>query len=57
MHRLDRGGIDNPEKSPLLSALGLTGDERAALAAFLRSLTSSAVAALVAEARRTPVGQ
>jgi cytochrome c peroxidase len=53
----DRGGIDNPEKSALLSPLGLTGDERAALAAFLRALTGSTVAALVEEARRTPIGR
>jgi cytochrome c peroxidase len=53
----DRGGIDNPEKSPLVAPLGLSGAERAALAAFLRALTSSAVAALVEEARKTPVGQ
>jgi len=53
----DRGGIDNPGKSPLVAPLGLSAEERAALAAFLRSLTSSAVAALVDEARNTPVGQ
>ncbi|MBI3375208.1 MAG: c-type cytochrome [Betaproteobacteria bacterium] len=53
----DRGGIDNPDKSALLAPLGLTGEERAALAAFLRTLTGSAVAALVEEARRTPSGR
>jgi cytochrome c peroxidase len=53
----DRGGIDNPAKSPLLAPLGLSADERAALAAFLRSLTGSGVAALVEAARKTPVGQ
>jgi cytochrome c peroxidase len=53
----DRGGIDNPEKSRRLAPLGLSSDERAALAAFLRSLTGSSVAALVEEARKTPVGQ
>jgi cytochrome c peroxidase len=53
----DRGGIDNPGKSPLLAPLGLTAAERAALAAFLRSLTGSDVQALVDEARKTPVGQ
>ncbi|HSD41212.1 MAG TPA: cytochrome c peroxidase [Burkholderiales bacterium] len=53
----DRGGIDNPEKSPLLVPLELNADERAALAAFLRALTSSAIPALVDEARATPVGQ
>jgi cytochrome c peroxidase len=53
----DRGGIDNPEKSALVAPLGLSADERAALAAFLRSLTGSSVAALVDEARKTPIGQ
>jgi cytochrome c peroxidase len=53
----DGGGIDNPDKSPLLAPLGLTADERAALVAFLESLTGSGVGALVAEARRTPIGQ
>jgi cytochrome c peroxidase len=53
----DRGGIDNPEKSPLLVPLGLTAEERAALAAFLRALTGSAVQALVDDARAAPVGQ
>lgn len=53
----DRGGIDNPEKSPLVAPLGLSAEERAALAAFLRALTGSSVEALVAEARKTSVGQ
>jgi cytochrome c peroxidase len=53
----DRGGVDNPEKSALIAPLGLSADERAALAAFLRSLTGSSVAALVDEARKTPIGQ
>jgi cytochrome c peroxidase len=53
----DRGGVDNPEKSPLVAPLGLEAEERAALVAFLRALTSSAAPALVEEARKTPVGQ
>jgi cytochrome c peroxidase len=53
----DRGGIDNPEKSPLLSPLGLTGEERAALVAFLGTLTGSGIEALVAQARAAPIGQ
>jgi cytochrome c peroxidase len=53
----DAGGIDNPGKSPLLGPLGLSAEERAALVAFLRALTGSAVEALVADARRQPVGQ
>jgi cytochrome c peroxidase len=48
----DRGGIDNPEKSALVVPLGLSAAERAALVAFLRTLTGSAVAALAADARR-----
>jgi cytochrome c peroxidase len=53
----DRGGIDNPEKSPRLAPLGLTAIEKTALAAFLRTLTGSGIEALVAEARATPAGQ
>jgi cytochrome c peroxidase len=53
----DRGGIDNPGKSPLIAPLALNAEERSALAAFLRALTSSAIPALVEEARATPVGQ
>jgi len=53
----DRGGSDNPEKSPLLVPLGLTAEERGALAAFLRALTGSRVQALVDDARAAPVGQ
>jgi cytochrome c peroxidase len=53
----DRGGIDNPGRSPLLAPLGLTREERAALVAFLDALTGSGIEALVAEARATPIGQ
>ena len=53
----DGGGIDNPQKSTLIRPLGLTAEERAALAAFLRTLTGSTVAALVADARRIPIGR
>jgi cytochrome c peroxidase len=53
----DRGGIDNPEKSPLVAPLGLSAQEKAALVAFLKTLTGSGVQALVAEARATPMGQ
>lgn len=53
----DRGGIDNPEKSPRLAPLGLSAPERAALLAFLKTLTGSGVEALIAEARATPIGQ
>jgi cytochrome c peroxidase len=47
----DRGGIDNPQKDPLLKPLGLSGTEKQALVAFLRSLTGDNVQKLVAEAR------
>jgi cytochrome c peroxidase len=53
----DRGGVDNPEKSPHLAPLGLSADERAALVAFLCSLTGSGVESLAAAARGgTPAG-
>jgi cytochrome c peroxidase len=45
------GGVDNPGRSPLLAPLGLTPDERAALVAFLKTLTGEGVAALVKHAR------
>ena len=47
----DRGGIDNPQKDPLLKPLGLSPEEKKALAAFLGSLTGDNVQKLVAEAR------
>jgi cytochrome c peroxidase len=49
----DAGGVDNPGKSPLLAALHLTAAERAALVAFLRSLTSQDIDRIVAQARAT----
>jgi cytochrome c peroxidase len=53
----DGGGVDNPEKSPLITRLGLGAEDRAALAAFLRTLTGSNVRALVEDARRAPADQ
>ena len=53
----DRGGIDNPAKSALVAPLGLSAAERAALVAFLGSLTGSGIEALVATARSAPPGQ
>ena len=50
----DKGGIDNPEKSPLIVRLNLTPDEKSALVAFLKSLTGDNVAALVRDARLAP---
>lgn len=53
----DGGGVANPEKSPLVAPLGLTPEERAALAAFLRALTGSGVPALITDARSAGIGQ
>lgn len=50
----DKGGIDNPEKSPLIVRLNLTSEEKSALVAFLKSLTGDNVAALVRDARQAP---
>jgi len=47
----DRGGVDNPDRSALVAPLGLTATERAALVAFLRTLTGRSVDALAADAR------
>lgn len=52
----DRGGVPNEGLDPLISPLGLSADERGALVAFLESLTSPAVTALVERAQRVPVG-
>lgn len=50
----DKGGIDNPEKSPLIVRLNLTPAEKTALVAFLKTLTGDNVAALVRDARTAP---
>lgn len=47
----DRGGIDNPQKDPLLKPLALSLEEKKALTAYLRSLTGDNVQTLVREAR------
>ena len=47
----DRGGIDNPQKDPLVKPLGLSPTEKQSLTAFLRSLTGDNVQKLAAEAR------
>lgn len=49
----DRGGGDLPDKTALLVPLGLSGDDRCALAAFLRALDSEALPALMDAARRS----
>jgi cytochrome c peroxidase len=48
----DKGGIDNPEKSPLIVRLDLTPEEKSALVAFMKSLTSDNAAALERDARQ-----
>ncbi len=51
----DKGGIDNPEKTPLVVRLDLTSEEKTALVAFLKTLTGDNVATLTDDARKTPV--
>lgn len=50
------GGVPNEGLDPLIQPLGLSDAERADLVAFLDSLTSPHVAALVERAARVPVG-
>ena len=52
----DEGGIPNELLSPLIRPLGLSEAEKADLEAFLRALTGSTVAALVADAFAAPIG-
>jgi len=48
----DRGGGDDPGKAEWLFPLGLTAAEKAALVAFLKTLTGASAAALATDARR-----
>lgn len=50
----DKGGVDNENKSPLLQPLKLSGDEKAALVAFMKTLTGDNVEALIKDARLAP---
>lgn len=50
----DKGGIDNPGKTPLLVPLGLTAAEKTALVAFMKTLTGDNTSALVLDARKAP---
>ena len=50
----DRGGIANENRSPLVAPLGLDAGERAALVAFLKTLTGDNTEALARDARRVP---
>lgn len=52
----DAGGVPNELLDPLINRLRLSDGERADLVAFLRSLTSPAVAALVERAKVVEVG-
>lgn len=52
----DTGGHANENLDPLIKPLGLTGDEQAALEAFLQSLTGSNIEELVGDAFAAPVG-
>jgi cytochrome c peroxidase len=52
----DRGGVSHEALDPMIRPLGLGEDEVAALVAFLESLTSPDVGALIADARSVPVG-
>jgi len=47
----DKGGIDNPDKSPLLSPLRLSAEEKAGLVAFMKTLTGDNVEQLTRDAR------
>ncbi|HSJ48781.1 MAG TPA: cytochrome c peroxidase, partial [Gammaproteobacteria bacterium] len=47
----DQGGIDNDNRSPLLAPLGLDAAEKAALVAFLKTLTGDNAEALARDAR------
>jgi cytochrome c peroxidase len=50
----DSGGIDNENRSPLIVPLGLDDEEKAALVAFLKTLTGDNAEALAMDARRAP---
>ena len=50
------GGVPHPGLDPLVQPLSLTGEEIAALVAFLRSLKSGGIDSLVQDARNAPVG-
>lgn len=47
----DKGGIDNPDKSPLLSPLRLSAEEKASLVAFMKTLTGDNIEQLTRDAR------
>ncbi len=53
----DRGGVANKNLSPLVRPLGLSGDQKKALRAFLGALNGAGVKTLVADAFEAPVGE
>lgn len=52
----NRGGVPNDLLSPKIKPLGLSSEERAALVAFLKSLTGSNVKTLASDAFAAPIG-
>ncbi|HRK77528.1 MAG TPA: cytochrome c peroxidase [Thiobacillus sp.] len=48
----NKGGVDNPDKSPLIFPLNLTEEEKADLVAFMKTLTGDNINALARDARR-----
>ena len=56
IERYNAGSVATPQGDPKLKALGLSPAERGALEAFLRSLSSPAVALLVRDAFAAPIG-
>ncbi len=47
----NKGGFEHPQQSPLIKPLGLTNEEINSVVAFLKTLTGSKIADLIAEAR------
>ena len=56
IERYNAGGVASPQRDPKLKALALSPAERGALEAFLRSLSSPAVALLVRDAFAAHIG-
>lgn len=52
----NQGGVPNANLSPLIKPLNLSSEEQGYLVTFLKSLTGSNVASLVADAAKAPIG-
>ena len=52
----DAGGVPNPLLDPRIRPLHLNSKEKAALEAFLRTLTGDNIAAIIKDAREMPIG-